>query len=164
MKKNSVSMAIALSLALSTAVAQQTVTGRHGGTATGSVTQKGTTVSGSGTATSAGGNTASAQGSVTKTRTGTTETGSVTGPKGGTTTASWYNHQQRKRDHHHEWNGHRAKRFFQERLGYPHHTPEIAVPTSIVALAPLTRSVRPSGLLCLLSARSHAFSPGVDLP
>ncbi len=88
MKKNSVSMAIALSLALSTAVAQKTVTGRHGSTASGTVTQKGTTVSGSGTATGAGGNTASAQGSVTKTRIGATETGSVTGPKGGTTTAS----------------------------------------------------------------------------
>jgi hypothetical protein len=70
------------------AAAQQTVTGRHGGTATGSVTQHGNSLSGSGSATSARGRSVSGSGTITKTRTGTSESGSVTGPKGGVTTAS----------------------------------------------------------------------------
>jgi hypothetical protein len=89
-KKNSLSIAIALSLTVGSALVQQTVTGRRGGTATGSVTQKGATVSGSGTATSSTGTTVSGQVSITKTRTGTVESGTVTGPKGGTKTRSTY--------------------------------------------------------------------------
>ena len=80
--------ALALSLSLTTAYAQKTVTGRHGSTATGTASRSGATVNGSGTATGAKGNSVSASGSATRTRTGTSDSGLVTGPKGGTTTVN----------------------------------------------------------------------------
>ena len=70
------------------AFAQQTVTGPHGSSATGTVVQSGKTVTGTGSATGARGKSISGQGHVTATRTGATEAGSVTGPQGGTTSAS----------------------------------------------------------------------------
>jgi two-component system sensor histidine kinase CpxA len=79
---------IVLLLPLTLAHAQKTVTGRHGSTATSTVTRNGATVHASGTATGARGNTASGSATATRTRTGTTDTGTVTGPKGGTSTVS----------------------------------------------------------------------------
>ena len=69
--------------------AQKTVTGRHGTTATGTVSQShstGTTASGS--VTGANGRSASGSGNVKVMGNTATASGSVTGPKGGTTTAS----------------------------------------------------------------------------
>jgi hypothetical protein len=70
------------------AFAQHTATGPHGGTASGTVTRKGSTVTGSGTATGARGKSVTSSGSATKTAKGATASGTVTGPKGGTSTAS----------------------------------------------------------------------------
>jgi hypothetical protein len=69
-------------------LAQHKVTGPHGSTATGTVTQRGNKVTATGSATGARGNTVTGTGTVAKTGQGATASGKVTGPKGGTGTAS----------------------------------------------------------------------------
>jgi hypothetical protein len=82
-------VALSLSLPATPVVfAQKTVTGKHGSTASSSVTRKGNTVTGTGSVTGARGNSATGKATVTKTATGTSGTATINGPKGGTSTAS----------------------------------------------------------------------------
>ena len=80
--------AVLMTLSFTHAHAQQSVTTRRGGTASGSVTQTRNTATATGTATSARGKTVSGSATATKTLTGTTGSATVTGPKGATSTAS----------------------------------------------------------------------------
>ncbi|MGA7155724.1 MAG: hypothetical protein WBY53_02690 [Acidobacteriaceae bacterium] len=79
---------LAASFGFSNAYAQRSFTGRHGSTASSSVTRSGNTLTANGTATGARGRSANGTATVKKTATGATGSATVNGPKGGTSTAS----------------------------------------------------------------------------